>query len=209
MSVTLVHDLRGKFGAVRNQLDRPTCMSFAASACHEAVRGSPDQLCVEDLHHAAHLANGDVPDPHTAVSIGALVNALSLSGQALETFWPYQDASSFAGKVYTPPQSNTVRFQRTFTSRLSLGAVFEQIAQGNPVVIVLAVCPAFHAAGPVISDHTQSPRGIHAVVGVGVADDGKRLALVRNSWGIGWASGGYAFVSENYLAARMRWAAAL
>jgi C1A family cysteine protease len=73
-------------------------------------------------------------------------------------------------------------------------------------VITFKVSLAFCSAetGTVRPSTSDTDIGWHAVIAVGHGQNGgKRLLLVRNSWGETWGHEGYAWVDCDYLAPRL------
>ena len=60
-SITVRHDLRGRFGPARDQGRRPTCLAFAMSDAHAATREPWAELCCEYLFYHAEAARQDAP----------------------------------------------------------------------------------------------------------------------------------------------------
>lgn len=89
------------------------------------------------------------------------------------------------------------------------------IDRGAPVLVTLHlsrsfVCAGRNASGPsgVVDppdDEKPEPARKHAVVAIGHGSyRGRRAVLVRNSWGKGWGRDGQAWLTENFLAPRIR-----
>lgn len=202
MAGKLAHDLRDQFGPVRDQGERPTCLSFAASALHEAAR-KHNALSVEDLHYHAHDALNDLPLPNRGVTYDAVKRALAAKGQTDEEVWPYRSAVDRSH--YQPPSACTRQRCALVALVGGFAEIRAQIEAGIPLVLVLAICPEFHRApNAVVADHASfAPRALHAVVAVGASDHPDGL-LVRNSWGADWGAQGHAIVAKDYITARLR-----
>ena len=86
----------------------------------------------------------------------------------------------------------------------SLIGMKTRLASGYPFVFGFTVYPEFESpevakTGMVpIPTNDEAPLGGHAVLAVGY-DDSKQCILVRNSWGPGWALGGYFYLPYNYI----------
>ena len=88
MSVSIIRDLRGLFGEVRDQGLRPTCLSFAISDMHAALLQPFQFFSVEYLYyHAVQRMSGC--DPRVGINANAAVKALLKDGQPVENQWIY------------------------------------------------------------------------------------------------------------------------
>lgn len=203
----VIQDLRGSFGPVRDQGERPTCLAFATSDAHAALRPPWIPLsCEYAFYHAQRRAGRP---PSTGATLAYMLEALHEDGQPHENAWPYLAALPSSLDDYGPPDVVTV-FRRN-GERIS-AAVDEIIALldgGLPPVLLMMLSDAFFspdADGIVRAPNTElpDPRRRHAVVAVGhCKSEDERLILVRNSWGLDWGHDGHAWVSEAYLAPRL------
>ena len=87
MSVTVDVDLRSRFGAVRDQGARPTCLAFAASDAHAAMRGAWVELSCEYAFYHAQKRTGR--PPAKGAFLNDMLGALREEGQPVEAGWPY------------------------------------------------------------------------------------------------------------------------
>ena len=86
--VTVRRDLRGRFGPARDQRARATCLAFALSDTHAAMRGGAwIALSCEYLFYHAKQRDGTPVDQGT--TIPAVQLAMAIDGQPLEAAWPY------------------------------------------------------------------------------------------------------------------------
>ena len=189
-------DLRPMFGPVRDQGQRPTCLSFAASAVHEHARGLLAPLSTEALHQASKARDGLPSD--AATTVGAMLASLQTEGQCDESEWPYGTGqpTAIAGAF--------LMAESGLRTRSLLGEmVASSIAGGSSVLIVLQLTTGWFAVGADGRVPGPSPvdafAGYHAVVAVG-SDAPAELVLFRNSWGDLWGDRGYGQVSHDYLA---------
>jgi hypothetical protein len=81
-------DLRGSFGAARDQKPRPTCVAFAASDAHAAARPGWEPLSAEWAYYHALKRDGGL---------------LKSDGQPVESDWPYIKAPITDLKSWKPP----------------------------------------------------------------------------------------------------------
>jgi hypothetical protein len=85
--IKTIVDLRGSFGAARDQNPRPTCLAFAASDTHAALRPGWYPLSAEWAYYHAVKRDGGLPqDGSTLVSMLATIKS---DGQPEESEWPY------------------------------------------------------------------------------------------------------------------------
>ena len=211
--IVVVTDLRTKFGPARDQGSRPTCMAFAASDAHAALRGAWRPLsCEYAFFHAQRRAGRP---PAIGALLSSMLEALREDGQPEEAAWPYSDKTPDA-KSWAPPKKLSSLFARNGQKvQHSFDRVVAALDQGNPVVVLLMLSQAFRkptsdaiidpAAGEV-----PEPQRRHAVIAVahGMVD-GQRAILIRNSWGQNWGDRGYGWLTEKFLAPRIFAAAVL
>jgi hypothetical protein len=89
MTVDVECDLRLRFGPARDQGSRPTCLAFAASDTHAALRDPWTALsCEFAFYHAQRRAGRK---PASGASLPYMLAALRDDGQPVETDWPYLD----------------------------------------------------------------------------------------------------------------------
>src|SRR6516225_3600145 len=87
-SITISQDLRGQFGPARDQGQRPTCLAFATSDAHAAVRDPTwAELSCEYLFY--HAAKREGVNHTSGVKIASIREALDQDGQPVEAGWPY------------------------------------------------------------------------------------------------------------------------
>ena len=110
-TIAVKTDLRPLFGPVRDQGPRPTCLAFAASDVHAALRGGPwAQLSCEYLfYHAQRRGN---KKPHEGALLPAVLEAVRHDGQPHEAGWPYLAAVPADLARWVPPSGATPLFRR-------------------------------------------------------------------------------------------------
>jgi hypothetical protein len=201
-------DLRMLFGPARNQLARPTCLAFAASDAHAALRSGWEPLsCEFAFFHAQRRANRS---PAVGALLSKMLEAIGLDGQPEENRWPYMKATPAAPGSWNPPAEVGDLYRR---NGMSFGPAFDaaltEITNGFPIVLLTMLSRSFFrpsSDGIVHPEATEAPepQRRHAVIGVGHGTaDGHRAILVRNSWGAGWGQDGYAWLTESFLTPRM------
>jgi C1A family cysteine protease len=203
--IKTIVDLRGSFGAARDQNPRPTCLAFAASDTHAALRPGWYPLSAEWAYYHAVKRDGGLPqDGSTLVSMLATIKS---DGQPEESEWPYIQTAAIDISSWLPPASPSALF---FRDHAACGAaikdVVDQLDSGVPVLITMTLSDAFYMPDAGVVDRAEAidPTRRHAVVAVGYGERAsRRVILIRNSWGEGWGIEGYAWLAEHYLAPRL------
>ena len=204
-------DLRPALLPVRQQSRRYSCLAFASTTAHEHKTASGEYLCVEYLfYHSVTRTPGK--NPRAGTTMQAAAEALALEGQPVETAWPY---SATDVVPWTPPAiaSPMLRAQLS-VGALSSPEIVAMLDRGRPVVLGLVVTDAFYrpdAAGLVEVRTPDPDRAGHAVLAVGYSGKSASDAalLIRNSWGAGWGSGGYGWLTKAYVERQLRETAVL
>ncbi len=200
-------DLRSRFGPARDQGARATCLAFAMSDTHAAMRGGVwYALSCEYLFYQAKKRDATPVDEGTTVS--AARAALAHDGQPLETTWPYQTTLPAEETKWKPPADIGILYRRS--SRRDTPAfsrVWDAVEANQPSVVVMTISTAFYlpsSDGVVDSNEAEDPNVRHAVVAVATGNRGEaKLLLVRNSWAASWGLDGHAWLSETYAAPRI------
>lgn len=214
IDIVVLKDLRPLFGEARNQGPRPTCLAFAASDAHAALRPGWAPLSCEFAFYRAQQRAGRPPDKGALLS--SMLKALRKDGQPEETGWPYLAVTPSDIASWSPPADVGPLFGRAGETRApSIDKIIQELEANRPSILLLMLSRAFyapltngviHPAGGEVPD----PARRHAVVGVahGMVD-GERAVLVRNSWGLKWGAAGYGWLTETFLAPRLFAAAML
>lgn len=217
-------DLRHLVPPIRSQEARPLCVPFAVTTTHEAARSllasgtAADLLAVEPLWQ--HCVDSGQGGPQ-GTSIRAASEGLAQRGQPLELHWPYNAA---LGEKSEPDPGGVESVDWHGADMLDLplahdgveDLIEEALALGLPVVLLVEQTDEFDfpgSDGEIAVPPINCPVGdYHAIVAVGAAtsvDGNTRRLLIRNSWGVGWAAGGYGWMPLDYLVAFAVQAAAL
>jgi Papain family cysteine protease len=208
MTVKIKKDLRHLFGPVRDQGQRPTCLAFAASDTHAALRGAWEPLSCEYIFfHAQRRAGRTAKDGATLPS---MLQALRQDGQPHEAGWPYLLTLPADLSQWRPPASAAPLYRRAGDPGAdTVDAVIAELDRNRPVLTLITLSRSFDwigADGIVDPGPTEQPEYLrrHAVVAVGHGEaKGQRAVLIRNSWGSGWGHSGYGWLTEKFLVPRV------
>jgi hypothetical protein len=207
MGIDIVCDLRHRFGPTRDQGARPTCLAFAASDAHAALREPWAALsCEFAFYHAQRRAGRP---PTTGALLPELLASLKEDGQPVESDWQYLPSLPSDPDAYCPPDDVAV-FRRDGEARpASVDEIVGHLDAGTSTVLLLMLSDSFYV--PDLQGVVRAPVGEgpdpqrrHAVVAVGHGRaDGARTILVRNSWGPGWGADGHAWLPEPFIIPRL------
>jgi hypothetical protein len=206
MSVQILCDLRTQFGTVRDQDQRPTCLAFAASDAHAALRSPWVPLSVEFVfYHAQRRARRSA---HVGATLPTMLDALREDGQPVEAGWPYLTAIPADWKP--SPAVGPLFRRQGHEGGSTVAEIIGRLDENKPALVLLTLSPAFDLANPsndVVDQkpgEQPNPARRHAVVAVGYGVlAGQKVVLIRNSWGELWGREGHAWLTESYLTARV------
>jgi len=206
MAVVIECDLRHLFGTVRDQGARPTCMAFAASDAHAAVRGGWEPLSCEYAYFHAVKRDGGRPEDGTTA--GSMLVAIREDGQPPETAWPYLPTTPRDLATWKPPATTAPLFRRgSAYESAPVDTILTRLDAGVPILVTMCLSDAFfrpNSDGVIADREPPDPSRRHAVIAVGYGThNGRRLILIRNSWGVLWGLEGHAWLSEEYLETRL------
>lgn len=207
MSVTVVVDLRNRFGAARDQGGRPTCMAFATSDTHSFARNTVNFLSVEYAHYSATHRRSPV-NPDRGVPMRLMIEAIRENGQPPEEVWPYFETLPSPISKWIPPNPCKPIFKHAMESGTpEVSAVLRALDSGQPALLAIRITEQFHqpAADFVIRELSgDRETGNHAIIAVGHGTSNRdSVILVRNSWGKDWGDLGHAWVSKDYVTNRL------
>jgi len=212
--ITVQKDLRAELGEARNQGSRPTCLAFAASDAHAALRPGWSPLSCEFAFYHAQRLGGRSPD--SGATVPDMLAVLRHEGQPEESGWPYLPMTPTDVTVWQPPSSTGPLFGRAGTAYpCVIDGLIGELDRDYPVILLLMLSRSFYAptADAVVRPapgEIPEPARRHAVLAVAHGSvDGERAILVRNSWGLGWGAVGHAWLTETFIAPRLFGAALL
>lgn len=208
MTINIKKDLRHLFGPVRDQGQRPTCLAFAASDAHAALRGPWEPLSCEYAFFSAQKRAGR--SPHGGATLSTMLETLRQDGQPHEAGWPYLVVVPADLSLWQPPAGLKPLFRRAGAAgNGTVDAILAELDQDRAVLVLMRLSRSFDWIG---ADHIVDPGANeqpeflrrHAVVAVGHGEaKGQRAVLVRNSWGTGWGDGGHGWLTEKFLTPRV------
>ncbi len=212
--IVITVDLRSVFGPARDQGPRPTCLAFAASDTHAAVRTSWKALSCEYIFFHAQQRAGRGPSEGALLS--SMLDALRHDGQPEEKGWLYLSTTPVNAASWRPPRRVGPLFRRaSATPSHTVDQVISELDLARPIIVLTTLSRAFYSptAEAVIDPapgETPEPWRRHAVIAVGHGTvDERRAILVRNSWGTRWGAMGYGWLTEQFLGPRIFAAAVL
>jgi C1A family cysteine protease len=217
-------DLRQWFSPIEDQGQLGSCTANAAVGLLEYFERRACGRYVDASRLFLYKAERDLLGwtGDTGAFLRTAMEALVLFGAPPERYWPYdgKPAASNTRFDVEPPafcfafgaNYQSIKYFRldpTGTSPAqTLANIKSYLAAGFPSMFGFPVYPQYDnplpgglIAYPMPSDHA---RGGHANVAAGYDDDlmvgpEKGALLVRNSWGPGWASSGYGWMSYKYV----------
>jgi Papain family cysteine protease len=207
-SIVIKTDHRQLFGPIRDQGPRPTCLAFAISDLHAALRGPWEPLSCEYLfYHAQRRANRN---PHEGTLLTSALDAVRHEGQPHESGWPYLLTLPADLSQWIPPAGLTPLFRRAGEiGKYAVDAIVQELDQGRPLIVLLRLSWSFDWVRPdgIVDEASGEQPDLnrrHAVIGVGHGEvNGQRIVIIRNSWGDGWGAAGYGYLTEKYLVSRV------
>ena len=201
----LRHDLRGHFGPAREQGLRPTCLAFATSDAHAAVRDTTWADSVVVNTSTTTPCSGEGVSHTSGVKIASIRDALDQDGQPMEAGWPYLKCrpeeleAAGEGRGPVPPGVEDAR-----------GQLRQGVAEGDirhagldRHVHLRCLLPTRRLAWWTRPSRLTRPGGTRSSPLPRVSCPGRRLLMVRNSWGAGWGLAGYAWIAERYMKPRI------
>ncbi len=206
--IRLDRDLRPRLGSARDQGPRPTCLAFAASDVHAAIRHGWTPLSCEAVFFRAQRRSGR--SASVGATLPALLEALRLDGQPAETDWPYLALTPANDAAWLPPASPGTPYTRAGASASAdWGHLITRLDEGRPVILMMTLSRSFYSADPdgvvqPAAEERPDPALRHAILAVGHGSvDGEPAVLIRNSWGDGWGQGGHAWLTASFLGPRL------
>lgn len=208
MTISTVVDLRDRLGPVRDQGARPTCLAFAASDAHAALRQGWTPLSCEYVFYHAQRRGNRTPD--VGAYLDDMLAALREKGQPAETGWPYLAMTPADPVAYQPPGAVGDLYGREADQPArDVDLICHALEGGRPVIVLSVLTRSFFVPPAdrvidVVANDAVFPVPRHALVAVGYGrNSAGRAVLVRNSWGPTWGDHGHAWLTERWLAAHM------
>lgn len=197
-------ELSAGFPSPRHQGNLGSCAAWAVgyaarsyyTSTSERKRLTSDNLVSSSyLYHRARRGACD-----EGSSLADNVNVLKQGALSMADY-PYSDSC----QTISPESARRAEaFKVADLARLDHTRVDDvrgRLAQGEPVILSLAVRPSFHDyRGGIYRGSSSGEVGYHAVVTTGY-DDRRQALRIINSWGTKWGEGGYMWLSYDAYAA--------
>lgn len=199
-------DLSLKMPPVGNQGQEGSCVSWAAAYAmrgYEArqdvwasgIAASSDPAFNFSPAFVYNQVNGGRDGGST---IPAALTLLQQKGAATLADMPYV-AGQYTLKPSAAALANAAHYKLStfgYIAPTDLNSMKAQLAAGLPIVLAIKVYPNFFALGygQIYSSISGAYAGGHAVTAVGY-DDSKQAMQIINSWGSGWGTAGYGWIS--------------
>lgn len=203
--------LLDKFGPVRDQGQRGTCVAFAVTAFREFFEGVDIDLSEQFMYWACKQLDG-IPDiPGT--TLVAATDALRSYGICLESTWPYVPSCNTdeLGETCGEPSQSALneatiyRMNNTKFLQTQVIDAYKSALTGydgeipKPIVVGVYVFESWYNSNTTwitgkipMPLPGEVPVGGHAMTIIGYKDDpdvpGGGFFILRNSWGTQWAS---------------------
>ena len=159
MAISIVRDMRPAYGSARNQGIRPTCLAFAASDAHAAVRGPWVPLSPEFAFY--HSQSRSKRPPHQGAVLSTMLEVLRENGQPVESEWPYLASLPSDLASWQPPPGITDLYRRlSEIGKATVDDIVRLLDEGQPVLTIMMLsdcftCPRVMASSSVIWRRTR------------------------------------------------------
>lgn len=200
-----VVDLRARFGPVRNQGQRGTCVAFSCTAVREYLLGitSPQGDFSEQFLYWTCKKNDMIPGAGTFIRVA--MQQLQEVGVCDEPVWPYNPnlIAGNEGQDPPPPGAREKALPNRITTPIRLlpagvDGLRQTLAESKPIAFAVPVYTSWFTEPTRSTGDIRLPlpgeklEGGHAMCMVGYEADnetpGGGYFIVRNSWGTSWAS---------------------
>lgn len=196
------YDLRNQLSNVKDQGERSTCVSFAATAGHEYLKSNGQDLSEEFLFWACKRYDGLSIDEGT--TLAAAIVSLKTNGQALEHEWPY--CTNPISVCQTPPRNVQWSASNNIITcgepiEIDTDKLKKALLQGDSVILGIKIFQEFFYPSNGYISLPADPNNImggHAILLVGW-DDSDKSFIIRNSWGETWGANGYGYLQYDYI----------
>lgn len=197
-----------QYGIDMNQLSEGSCAGNATAESVEVLNNiagyKPVPLSRQFIYNMARQETGDLANDD-GTYIRVCFDVLARFGVCDEYIWPYDPS-----KVRVSPSLMAMRqalghkihaaYRIADTGTARLDAVIASLRANHPIVFGTQVSYDYEslASGNTTPQKppTSNIAGGHAQVIMGFING---LFLVKNSWGSGWADGGYAYYDPSYI----------
>jgi C1A family cysteine protease len=204
-------DWRPMVPPVRDQGQEGSCFAFATAALKEfnCARWSKLSHAIGSYLSPAYiswrtrLAEGTFPEDSGAALPDAMA-VLQAWGACPEAFLPYSADPAQKGNAQSDVAARPYRVHVPCAVRMTADDLAAVLSSGRAVAIGFEVHESFEETGPDgMVPGVQPGEGVlggHAVLAVGwEMREGRRLFVIRNSWGKDWGDAGHCYWPDSYL----------
>lgn len=195
-----------------NQGNEGSCAAFAigygARSIEQYYRTNATSYSVSNnVFSPEYVFNVANPgDCGLGTSISIVLNIIKNQGIATWQSMPYSDLNGCALMPDGNQNANAANYKISGYSTLphtDRVAIKTMISQKHPVIVTLQADNSFINAGPGFIWNAYSGSGMlaHIVIIVGY-DDARNAYKIMNSWGTGWADGGYSWIDYDFFPQR-------
>lgn len=201
-----------EFTPISNQGSIGSCVANATCDAFEILKGIQNKDTVVQLSRLFLYYNARLYIKKTDQDDGCYIrdcfDSLTNMGVCREETWKYDTNKVFAQPsifAYAEADSNKISdFYSIGNNSKKLDYIEQAIRSNHPVVFGTPVSNNFmetrYCSDLPVFDFPNVSVGNHAMIITGVFYiNGKRLFLVRNSWGSSWGKNGHCLMSEDYI----------
>lgn len=198
VTLPVKRDCREFMGPVRNQGTEGVCGGFAAAGMKEWQEWAEYLAFIQLSPRYIYERSREIePIRGEGTTLRALMKALHQYGISRETLWPYKAQQRGIPAPGADKDAQGYRI-KAYAKLYTINDILQSLMINGPGCLGLYITPEWDnvpLSGIIKTPTHNSPRrGGHAVCYCGF-DRRKELILIKNSWDLGWANSGYAWIS--------------